>query len=135
MIDQWTPLSRRMFLQGIGAGAGVITFGGIGLAEPFRPDSDSSLLAHTDVPRNAETPLAELPKNWITPTELFYVRSHGENPSIDRETYRLTVEGMVATPLQVESVRIAGPILSSYRDGDNVLCRQSPQRTQPRQTD
>lgn len=49
-------------------------------------------------PRNLEYPFAEL-KDFQTPTEQFYVRSHFALPKIDVANFKLTVEGEVENPL------------------------------------
>ena len=53
------------------------------------------LIFRTAEPRNGEPELAKLAKSWLTPTELFYVRSHAPNPVIDPKEFRLRVEGRV----------------------------------------
>jgi sulfite oxidase len=50
-------------------------------------------------PLNAETPLGLLCRSAVTPTELFFVRSHGAVPDVDPEQYRLTLTGDVRAPL------------------------------------
>jgi sulfite oxidase len=56
------------------------------------------LIVHTRSPNNAEPPLEALVRSWITPTPLFYIRSHAPNPQIKAGDYRLQVEGMVEQP-------------------------------------
>jgi len=98
--------SRRSFLRN------ALLLGGATLAPSLWPRSRVGVLAeervisplmtlHTDVPRNAEPPLSALVENWITPTELFYVRSHAANPVVDSKAFRLSIEGMVETPLSL----------------------------------
>lgn len=57
------------------------------------------LIVWTNEPLNAETPLSLLTRSEVTPTELFFVRSHGPVPTIDADTYRLALEGAVREPL------------------------------------
>ena len=52
-------------------------------------------------PLNAETPLELLSRTTITPTELFFVRTHGAVPEVDPTAYRLTVNGLVREPLDL----------------------------------
>jgi sulfite oxidase len=59
------------------------------------------LIVRTEHPRNAETPLDVLCRSHLTPTELFFVRSHGEVPAVDPDAYRLTVGGDVREPLSL----------------------------------
>jgi sulfite oxidase len=51
------------------------------------------LIVHGDQPYNAEPPLGRLRAAYRTPAEDFYVRSHGDLPDLEPETWRLTVEG------------------------------------------
>jgi DMSO/TMAO reductase YedYZ molybdopterin-dependent catalytic subunit len=52
-------------------------------------------------PLNLEMPFETL-DGFITPTDLFYVRSHFPIPKIDRKTWRLKVEGQVEKPFQLD---------------------------------
>jgi DMSO/TMAO reductase YedYZ molybdopterin-dependent catalytic subunit len=54
----------------------------------------------TQSPQNAETPLADV-HGWVTPTRLFFVRNHFDVPEIDAATWRLSVGGCVARPLEL----------------------------------
>src|SRR5262245_10782974 len=51
----------------------------------------------TAVPENSETPLERV-GGWVTPTRLFFVRSHFEIPAVDVATWRLRVGGCVERP-------------------------------------
>jgi DMSO/TMAO reductase YedYZ molybdopterin-dependent catalytic subunit len=51
-------------------------------------------------PKNMETPFERL-DSFLTPTELFYIRSHFPAPSLDVASYRLEVEGAVRDPFSV----------------------------------
>jgi DMSO/TMAO reductase YedYZ molybdopterin-dependent catalytic subunit len=51
-------------------------------------------------PANLETPLGEV-DSYVTPTELFYIRSHFTAPPIDQASYRLRVDGAVRKPLSL----------------------------------
>jgi sulfite oxidase len=59
------------------------------------------LIVRTERPFNAETPLGVLCRSHVTPTELFFIRSHGEVPDVDTAAYRLTVAGDVRQPLSL----------------------------------
>lgn len=59
------------------------------------------LIVHSASPFNAEPPLRKLRASFITPSALFYIRSHGTIPAIEAGTYRLRVHGRVATPLEL----------------------------------
>jgi DMSO/TMAO reductase YedYZ molybdopterin-dependent catalytic subunit len=53
---------------------------------------ESGLIAVRQEPFNAEAPLAAL-RTPITPSDLFYVRSHFPVPALDRDNWRLLIEG------------------------------------------
>jgi DMSO/TMAO reductase YedYZ molybdopterin-dependent catalytic subunit len=53
---------------------------------------DGGLVAVRQEPFNAEAPLAAL-RTPITPSDLFYVRSHFPVPALDRNNWRLEIEG------------------------------------------
>jgi sulfite oxidase len=93
-----TLINRRSFLGRCSAGAiGLLSVSGnllTGLAAEA-----SRLLVHSTAPMNAETPLPDLVKSWVTPVETFFIRSHGNTPEIKADDYRLTVEGLVEKPL------------------------------------
>ncbi|HVC26891.1 MAG TPA: sulfite oxidase [Nitrososphaerales archaeon] len=57
-------------------------------------EDQSALVPIESKPFNAETPMRALTEP-ITPTRLFYVRSHFDVPQIDGETWQLTVGGEV----------------------------------------
>ena len=59
------------------------------------------LIVHGKAPYNAEPPLDRLRAAFLTEQADFYVRSHGNIPDLDADSYRLTVDGMVATPLEL----------------------------------
>ncbi|MEZ6065942.1 MAG: molybdopterin-dependent oxidoreductase [Planctomycetaceae bacterium] len=89
--------NRRDWLRwtGVAAAAGLV---GGPFARGEQVATVPGLKVHTEVPLNAEPPLDRLIQHWITPIENFYVRSHAPNPEVDRESYRLTVEGLVERP-------------------------------------
>lgn len=95
-----SPLDRRLFLRQLSAGAigliSVSTRGGSLLAADA-----SRLLVHSKAPMNAEPPLPDLVKSWVTPVESFFIRSHGNTPQVDADSFRLSVEGLVETPLSL----------------------------------
>ncbi|HEY8744651.1 MAG TPA: sulfite oxidase [Chloroflexota bacterium] len=62
--------------------------------------ADPRLVVVTPAPFNAETPLPEQ-LGVITPTPLFYVRSHFAVPQINVDEWRLSLEGEFARPMQL----------------------------------
>ena len=91
-------LDRRLFLKQLSAGALGVTFLSRGTSSLIAAE-ESRLLVHTKVPMNAETPLPDLVRSWVTPVDSFFIRSHGNTPQINAESFRLSVEGLVDTPL------------------------------------
>ena len=71
-------------------------------ARPMRETEPSSdvWIRHSEDPPNREVRLESLVESYITPTERFYVRSHAKSPSIDPQTFRLRIDGMVREPLE-----------------------------------
>jgi sulfite oxidase len=65
------------------------------------PSADKDLIFWETEPNNAEPELEKLIQSWITPTKYFYVRSHAPNPTIDANSYRLSVQGLVDKPLSL----------------------------------
>ena len=55
----------------------------------------------SEEPLNLEMPFEKL-DGFITPTDLFYVRTHFPIPKIDKKTWRLNVEGEVERPFQID---------------------------------
>lgn len=60
--------------------------------------SKERLIARSMNPEDFETP-AHLLTSWITPNDLFFVRSHFYAPSLSGEDWRLRVDGDVNSPL------------------------------------
>jgi len=72
-----------------------------GADEPVTIAGKRPMILHNDRPEDLETPLAYL-NTWITPVDSFFVRQHIPRPApIDPATYRLTINGMVAKPVEL----------------------------------
>ena len=72
------------------------------MAETVRPfRKRRQMEVQNDHPYNTETPPVLLRESFITPTDSFYVRSHGDVPEVDPEGYRLRVSGLVERPLEL----------------------------------
>ncbi len=67
------------------------------------------LIARQYNPFNAEPELAELVRDWITPFESFFVRSHGPVPDVRNADYRLKIEGLVDQPREYRLEELAVP--------------------------
>jgi sulfite oxidase len=63
-------------------------------------DKHDGMTVWQESPFNAEPP-AEALLQPVTPTEAFYVRSHGDVPDLDAATHRITVDGLVERPLSL----------------------------------
>ena len=59
------------------------------------------MIIHSSDPFNAEPSLSRLCSAPVTARDDFYVRSHGNTPTIDPATYLLKVGGLVAKPLSL----------------------------------
>lgn len=60
-----------------------------------------NFIVQLEEPFNGSAPLEFLVQEFITETDLFFVRNHGNIPTIDPATYRLSVAGMVRQPLEL----------------------------------
>jgi DMSO/TMAO reductase YedYZ molybdopterin-dependent catalytic subunit len=59
--------------------------------------SSTGLIVRQKAPRNLEAPLDRI-DSYLTPTELFYIRSHFSPPNLDPASYQLHVDGAVKRP-------------------------------------
>ena len=57
-------------------------------------------IVRSENPLNLEMPFSKL-ESFVTPTEAFYVRTHFPIPKMDRDKWRLSVEGEVEKPFQL----------------------------------
>jgi DMSO/TMAO reductase YedYZ molybdopterin-dependent catalytic subunit len=60
----------------------------------------AGLIIRQKEPTNLETPLDQV-DSYLTPTELFYIRSHFPAPRVEIDSYRLRVDGAVKKPLSL----------------------------------
>jgi len=65
------------------------------------------LIIRQKEPANLETPLEQV-DSYITPTELFYLRSHFPAPSLELESYQLRITGAVRNPLSLTYQELRG---------------------------
>src|SRR5258708_11178508 len=72
----------------------------IGGLQNARQSSSGGLIIRQKEPKNLETPFDQV-DSFLTPTELFYIRSHFPAPKLDLGSYRLRIEGAVRTPLSL----------------------------------
>jgi DMSO/TMAO reductase YedYZ molybdopterin-dependent catalytic subunit len=60
----------------------------------------AGLIIRQKQPTNLETPLDQV-DSYLTPTELFYIRSHFPAPRLDLASYQLQIDGAVRNPLSL----------------------------------
>src|SRR5712691_2256626 len=58
------------------------------------------LIIRQKEPANLETPLDQV-DSYLTPTRLFYIRSHFSSPRLDLASYQLRIDGAVRNPLSL----------------------------------
>src|SRR6201990_880697 len=59
--------------------------------------SSAGLTIRQKEPKNLEAPFDRI-DSYLTPTELFYIRSHFPTPNLDRASYQLRIDGAVRRP-------------------------------------
>ena len=62
--------------------------------------SSAGLIIREKEPTNLETPFDQV-DSYLTPTNLFYIRSHFPVPKLDVASYRLRIDGAVRNPLSL----------------------------------
>src|ERR1700724_3309838 len=62
--------------------------------------SSAGLIIRQKEPTNLETPFDQV-DSYLTPTELFYIRSHFPAPKLELASYRLRIDGAVRNPLSL----------------------------------
>src|SRR6266849_3609124 len=62
--------------------------------------SSVGLIIRQKEPTNLETPLDQV-DSYLTPTELFYIRSHFPAPKLELASYQLCIDGAVRNPLSL----------------------------------
>jgi DMSO/TMAO reductase YedYZ molybdopterin-dependent catalytic subunit len=62
--------------------------------------NSGGLIIREELPRNLEFPFERL-ETYLTPVESFYIRSHNPAPTLQRDSYRLSVEGAVKNPFGI----------------------------------
>jgi DMSO/TMAO reductase YedYZ molybdopterin-dependent catalytic subunit len=93
-------LTRRSFLDGLCRACAAFAVAGVRLpSRAFGQEGPSKdrLIVRSTRPQDLETP-AHLLTSWITPVDLFYVRSHFYTPSIDAAAWALRIDGEVDRP-------------------------------------
>src|SRR5258708_5203275 len=65
-----------------------------------RRSSSAGLIIRQKEPNNLETPFDEV-DSFLTPTELFYIRSHFPAPKLELASYQLRIDGAIRNPLSL----------------------------------
>src|SRR6202022_819954 len=65
-----------------------------------RQSSSMGLIIRQKEPTNLETPFDQV-DSFLTPTELFYIRSHFPAPTLDLASYQLRIDGAVRNPFSL----------------------------------
>ena len=65
-----------------------------------RQSRSIGLIIREKEPKNLETPFERV-DSFLTPTELFYIRSHFPAPKLDAASYRLRIDGAVRNPFSL----------------------------------
>ena len=74
-------------------------------SEPWR---HPALISLSETPCSAESPMHLLGDAWMTPNALFYVRNHHPVPTIDAESYTLSVRGLgISSPQEYSLARLS----------------------------
>ena len=111
-------MRRRSFLSALCRGlAATSFFPSVGLAQQVI--SKERLIVRSPRPEDLETPV-HLLTSWITPNDLFYVRSHFYTPRVDPGAWRLHVEGEVDRPLDLSLADLRG--FASHRQVVTLEC-------------
>ncbi len=104
-------LSRRHFLQ---AASGTAVFLLIGCRPKPAADLPPTESSPTAVPAATLTALSR--DIILTPNDEFYVMETNGTPTIDRNTWQLTIDGLVATPLTLSFADVAArPFVEQMR--------------------
>ncbi|MEO8275901.1 MAG: sulfite oxidase [Thermoanaerobaculia bacterium] len=77
------------------------------MAESSEHGKSPRILVRQESPFNAGPPPEELRASFVTPNDLFFVRSHGGVPAVDPADFRLEIRGMVEHPLTLSLADLA----------------------------
>jgi DMSO/TMAO reductase YedYZ molybdopterin-dependent catalytic subunit len=83
------------------------TNAGPGSRATLSSHNSGGLIIREELPRNLEFPFDRL-DTYLTPVESFYIRSHNSAPTLQRDSYRLSVEGAVKNPFAITYEELKG---------------------------
>lgn len=93
-----TATLRQSGFDAVNLAGGMCAWAAAGL--PVVTDGGNpGLIVHREEPLNCETSLVALVGGVVMPNANFYVRNHFPTPTLDPESYELTVGGLVERPL------------------------------------
>src|SRR5260370_8104080 len=69
-------------------------------SDKARRSCSVGLIIRQKEPNNLETPFDEV-DSFLTPTELFYIRSHFQAPKLELASYQLRIDGAVRNPFSL----------------------------------
>ena len=97
-----TAGTRRSFLSHVWRLGATALLGSVGAARGTSGAqlSKDRLIIRSPRPEDLETP-PHLLTSWITPTELFYVRSHFYTPVVNEAEWKLVIDGEVDRPFEI----------------------------------
>lgn len=111
--DVWTaPMSRRQVVQYLtcSGAAFALGWGGLGLSRVLAADpaNKEGMITRVTRAQHLETPIGEL-RNWVIPTDRFFVRSHFGPPPVESlKDWRLQIGGEVRRPLRLTLADLKG---------------------------
>jgi DMSO/TMAO reductase YedYZ molybdopterin-dependent catalytic subunit len=123
--------ARRNFLIAVGRAAVLLAAGPASVRHLLAQEPASGrLLVHSARPEDFETP-RQLLTSWLTPNELFYVRSHFYTPAIQESAWRLQVDGDVDHPLslslsELKQMQSTSPVVTLECAGNGRAFFQPP---------
>ena len=71
------------------------------------PSSSAGLIIRQKEPKNLEAPFDRL-DSYLTPTDLFFIRSHFATPDLDCGSYQLRIDGAVRHPFALSYGELRG---------------------------
>ncbi|MEB3324468.1 MAG: molybdopterin-dependent oxidoreductase [Cyanobacteriota bacterium] len=106
--DSSVPLTRRQLLRGGLAAGGGLVLGGCALngLGPEVAEASGPINERIEAWLQSKGPVPEFSRHQVQPEELL-INSFNGQPNLDPATYRLTVTGLVAKPLQLNLAALA----------------------------
>ena len=82
-------------------------------AKTKRSEANGGLIIREREPVNLEYPFDQLDE-FLTPNDLFYIRSHFKAPQLDRDSYQLSLDGAVKQPFTISYKDLLLDILMAW---------------------